>query len=276
MPQPGAATARRAGAKGHSTTKLEFISLPDYSTERYYLLSEIEENSDEMLCFDDEGFKLKPVQICSSKNRIVVHYITWDMSQGWERLEATVRGYMSECGEESCLSQYCIVAIEAIYHSSDYSAVMVKNAVSLAMSSLQGGLLSAAGCIVFGISNNTVAAPALDVINDHMSAYDLSNIQWAMATAQRTHFLGNATLNLNPEAVGNVSQQYVSSKPLSNYLQSTFGLKESAKPSPTENRAAAVSAPQRDSAVPADLIRMQAILVAFLAFLLYYVYSDRR
>lgn len=264
------AKAKPAGQPKASNKKIEFIACPEYSTERYFLLSEIEEHSFEFVCLDDDGVDTSPDRFVASRRKMVVHYLTWNMAGGWASLENTVSGHISLCGGPTAISKHSLVVIDAIFRSSDYSAVMVKNAATEALNALQAGLCRGAGCILLGISNNIVAAPGLDAFYDILSTRDTKKFQWSIVTAKRVNFLGQDLLTFAPEAASNVLQQYACCPDLATYFQEQFGLDERAS---CVHESVDKSAPRPTDAVPPGLVRMQAILFAVLSALLYWMYS---
>lgn len=266
----GARSARNSSWKAATGKQtLEFVLCPEYSTERYYLLSEIEEHSSELICCDDEGLDLDLSSLAADETKLVAHYLTWNMSHGMSQLLRNAGQHMSACGGDTMISKHSLVIIDALFSSGDFSNVMVKNAASEGIAELRAGVFRRAGCILLGLSNNPTAAPALDNFHEHVKDREWKQLKWTIVSAKRVNFLGHeGELSFVPDAASNVIQQYTSQPELKSYLKDNFRSFKS------ENDDIFCSKIQEHAS--ASVVRMQIIIIVALAALFFFIYAAEK
>ena len=88
--------------------------LPSYSSERYYLLSEIEQRV--TFVFLDEPESKSSEQVSTQNPIIDVIYLLWNSSEGWEMLKSNIQKVLERY--PSCLSR-CLIVVECLTSSKE-------------------------------------------------------------------------------------------------------------------------------------------------------------
>jgi len=83
--------------------------LSNYSSERYYLLSEIEQDAN--FVFLDEPESKSSAQLSTQNPLIDVVYLLWKTSDGWEILKSNIQKILDRY--PSCLSR-CLIVVEGL------------------------------------------------------------------------------------------------------------------------------------------------------------------
>jgi hypothetical protein len=199
------------------------IDLPSYTSERYYLLSEIEQHANFIsLDYPEES------SISDHRERYLAVYLLLDARAGNSSSSLLqhllrVKEYIHK--HINIPSANTILAVE-VYHdqldSSKFKEDIEKLYQEVSISWTDLGLL------VFGISDNAAGTCALEVVMDYctiVALEDASKIQLICTSKQS--FLG-LEVDIEPDAISGVKQYILASKPapLSDWMKSVTGKRE--------------------------------------------------
>ena len=197
-----------------AVSDIHYIILPEYSTERYFLLSEIEANATSLTFLDDdETDSYNKNNSRESHNseleNIKVYYVLWDLSLSLPVLLHSIESVTLRISSENISSKLLVIDV---FCSQTGICKNIKNLNSVivpALSSIQDKY-KCFDCIVFGITDHKSAAPGLDIAFDRLAVLGNQGLRWSITASNKTDFFGHG-INITPDAIDNVNQCAISS-----------------------------------------------------------------
>lgn len=218
-----------------------FGRLPEYSTERFYLLSELQESCrGGIVCLDelDDGEGASPppppakhstaqgwsdasrnsnessgdggpheaISLNACPKNLLVYYVTWRTEEPVKTLVDRVARIAYQC---SLPNKYTMIAVDILFDASTTTAA-AQAAAREGMRSV-ASVFPDAGCISAGLTSSPAAIPALDVVYDRMRWLRRVGVHWTVISMHRSDFLGyfgEDSQEAEPEAVSGVSQYF--------------------------------------------------------------------
>lgn len=185
--------------------------LPNYTTERYYLISEIEQETDDIICLDE--YSLNIIDNKLNDGRLIVVYILWKYCCGSEDLRNSLNNVTSHLKSQ----QKVLLVIETLLPEKGYWNESTKSNITNELLTIQ--TLYHFGCIVFGISDCAIG-PALEAGLDCILEVKPEH-KSSIILQRRSDLLGHDE-NLEPDAQSNVFQILLSKKNYSSWIDETF------------------------------------------------------
>jgi hypothetical protein len=189
------------------SSREDLLILPPYSTERYFILSEIEQNA---TFAGLENGKLDYKLPEGSKGARGL-YILWkmadDASKDIEVLQKSIDSLVGACRELSVEEQEILITFETLLTSrSDWEVTGDKKRIQAAMDWVKSTYQF--GGICFGASDHLAGAPALEALCDLVTSVEFQHgkAEDSIVVAEsKADFLGHDPLR-EPEAESNVFQ----------------------------------------------------------------------
>lgn len=154
-------------------------SLPNYSCERYYLLSEIEQRSE--LVFIDEP-ESKNNELRSTQNpRIDVVFLLWNAANGLEVLKNNIQNVFER--HPSCLSR-CLIVVECLVKSKEEFLTEVQNDIESLFK--WANKVFPESFLFVGVSDKPTGTPGLEKVEDFLKF----TVAAAPATTGNIRFIG--------------------------------------------------------------------------------------
>ena len=195
--------------------------LPSYSTERYYLLSELEDICGKPLEFiEDEDntqscaayWKSNPIK----DNMHVVVYIRWNYSDGHYALHHAMLDMLGDPKSTDCPTANCVVVVDVIVsENSEDGFYSAKNEITAHLLILQE-MFTVRG-IIFGVTNVPAAVPGLEAALEYLTdicSHEVENSTMRVVAKNNMDYVGGDPLS-EPDAVSGVLQYVLSSIPFS-------------------------------------------------------------
>lgn len=218
--------------------------LPGYTTERYYLISELEDATDGMLSVegngDEVGDRAKIEDLTAEGASVRMYYMLWNCTgpKPLDTFKTKVKELLgsppvSKGKDEATTNppvkaSQGILAIETLVNSNITSMNAWENCddtklMRQAMDWLVSNYSDAIGCAFFGAANDTAGTPALEALLNFLQSFRvdersqnhdstvLLRLPAYTIAKSKVHYLGHDTLR-DPDAKSNVFQVLVSSK----------------------------------------------------------------
>lgn len=187
--------------------------LPSYSTERFYLLSEIEELCQSPLQYI-ESEDISPSDFWKGnsidKYNTVIVYILWDTTEGKDGLYKSVQDTLGSQSYSMTKLSKKIIVIEAMIQQSEEMAFPTTTELELYALYIQK--MYKGFEIIFGVSNNATAAPGLEAIYEYLRVtipHYSHSPSASVVTLRNENYLGGNVL-CEPDAVSGVCQYVLS------------------------------------------------------------------
>jgi len=212
--------------------------LPSYTSERYYLLSEIEQRCVFRYLHVDDGDEAPPDETTSTAAAAAaaaaadaVHeafYVLWDLRAGSTQTEAQFRAAVSAVlggPHRAADALSSLLAVEALVDKKDDG--VANNNVDVVRDCIQTNIewiksAHRVGCVYVGVADHPAGAPALEAVMDYATIidnhYHLGNGVMMMRSGtavagprvrvvgvRQAHFLGHDPMR-EPDAASNVYQ----------------------------------------------------------------------
>lgn len=246
------------------------FELPTYTTERYYLLSELEQIV--KFYYTNEESQKAPM----NDNEIpeatqVAIYISWDTEAGLNDLQRKLSSSCEYVRENFDNSRDYLIAVEVFHRNSSSSDESFDGTISILHSGfnlalkMQGGF----GIIIFGVTDNPGGTCALEATLDYCSGFHkIYNQKVAVISIDKQCFLGLQEDD-EPDAIPNVMQYYLSSisQPIAVYVESKVS--EDGRGS-LFSKNAPVSVPSVDP-ITSFLASIGVIIATIVAFILKFI-----
>lgn len=154
-------------------------TLPNYSCERYYLLSEIEQRAE--LVFIDEP-ESKNNELRSTQNpRIDVMFLLWNAADGLETVKMNIQKVLDR--HPSCLSR-CLIVVECLVASEKEFLTEVKDEIESLFK--WANKVCPESFLFVGVSDKPTGTPGLEKVEDFLKF----TVAAASGTAGNIRFLG--------------------------------------------------------------------------------------
>lgn len=140
-----------------------FISpLPDYTTERYYLLSELEESAKDVDCLDELNIHVDYyMNFLSNKSTIVVMYLLWRKATGISNLNASLHSLL---GDRTRDHSNKILHVEVLINPSNRKTANYRQEIIDELCLVLVNIKKSfdIGCVCLGVCDHTSGTPALE------------------------------------------------------------------------------------------------------------------
>jgi hypothetical protein len=189
--------------------------LPSYSTERFYLLSELEN-----LCGSPLGYiehDNSPPQSCDSdtywgqnhvdENTVLIVYVLWNTSHGENDLYDSIKCTLGTHGANSTPRRFQrIIAVEATVSGELFPATADVEVYTKEIQNVYDGYE-----VIVGLSNNHTAAPALDAAFEYLkeTISECATTTVKVVTLRNENYLGGDAF-CEPDAVSGIRQYVLS------------------------------------------------------------------
>jgi hypothetical protein len=230
-----------------------FGRLPDYSTERFYLLAEIQEACrGGIVCLEemDEGEGPPPppkdakklenpktsgkgshygagqheaISLNACSKNLLVYYVIWRTDEAAKMLIDRVARIAYQC---SLPNRYTMIAVDILFDAGTTAPEAAQAVAREGIRSL-AAVFPETGCISFGLTSNPAAIPALDMVHDRMRWLRRVGVHWTVITWQRSDFLGyfgDANEEVEPEAVSGVMQYFAAVPDVRSWIETACGV----------------------------------------------------
>lgn len=154
-------------------------SLPNYSCERYYLLSEIEQRAE--MVFNDEPESKSNERRSTQNPRIDVIFLLWNAADGLEVVRTNIQKLLER--HPSCLSR-CLIVVECLVASENEFLTEVKDEIESLFK--WANKVCPESFLFVGVSDKPTGTPGLEKIEDFLKF----TVTAAPAAAGNIRFLG--------------------------------------------------------------------------------------
>lgn len=189
-------------------------TLPEYTTERYYILSELEQKVSSFVYLDESNTTNDKISDTSNRN-IKSYYLLWDLSKSDNNVisitfKAEIENLLRQHNNDNNnnIGGHNLLSIELLLgNRNDWDNV--KLLLNDTMEWIASNYHNVVNYIVIGVADDAVAAPALDSILDYYnkicSEDVLSNYTVKIIGLSRSSFLGHS-IDPSPDAKSGVFQ----------------------------------------------------------------------
>lgn len=178
-------------------------SLPEYTTERYYLLSELEECLKDIDYLNEMNIHVDYyMNFPSNKSSVVVMYLLWRKATGISNLNASLQSLLGDRTRDHSNKS---LIIEVLINSSNRKTATYKQEIidELCLVLINIKKSYDIGCVCLGISDHTSGTPALEMVVKCVQCATNKTVR--LYCARRIELLGFDTNN-EPDATSNVFQ----------------------------------------------------------------------
>ena len=157
---------------------MQMTTLPTYTSERYYLLSEIEQRCIFNYLHEEDGDGQQAPATNSSEVMHEAFYLLWDLRVTSTQTEAQFRAAVSallDGPNRRADAATSLLAVEALVDKKDEG--VVNNNVDVVRECLHANIewiksVHRVGCVYVGVADHPAGAPALEAVMDYATIID--------------------------------------------------------------------------------------------------------